>query len=69
MTRMNDNINMVSTIAGSMNDNINMVSTIAGSMNDNINKVSTIAGSMNIRSIVTTSYGSRKTITLRSRKL
>jgi hypothetical protein len=33
ITKMNDNINMDSTIAGSMNDNINMDSTIAGSMN------------------------------------
>jgi hypothetical protein len=48
-TKMNDNINMNSTIAGSMNDNINMNSTIAGSMNDNINMNSTIAGSMNAR--------------------
>jgi hypothetical protein len=47
---MNDNINLDSTIAGLMNDNINMDSTIAGSMNDNINMDSTIAGSMNARS-------------------
>ena len=45
---MNDNINIDSTIAGSMNDNINIDSTIAGSMNDNINIDSTIAGSMNV---------------------
>jgi len=33
ITKMNDNINIDSTIAGSMNDNINIDSTIAGSMN------------------------------------
>jgi hypothetical protein len=33
ITKMNDNINMDSTVAGSMNDNINMDSTVAGSMN------------------------------------
>ena len=33
-TKINDNINMGSTIAGSMGDNINMGSTIAGSMDD-----------------------------------
>jgi hypothetical protein len=29
-TKMNDNINIDSTIAGSMNDNINMANAIAG---------------------------------------
>jgi hypothetical protein len=43
-TKMNDNINMDSTIAGWTNDNINMDSTIAGWTNDNINMDSTIAG-------------------------
>ena len=42
ITKMNDNINMDSTITGSMNDNINMDSTITGSMNDNINMDSSI---------------------------
>jgi histidinol phosphatase-like enzyme len=32
-TKMNDNINIDSTIAGSVNDNINIDSTIAGSVN------------------------------------
>ena len=32
ITKINDNINMDSAIAGSMNDNINMDSAIAGSM-------------------------------------
>jgi hypothetical protein len=32
ITKMNENINMDSTIAGSLNENINMDSTIAGSV-------------------------------------
>ena len=44
VTKMNDSINMDSTIAVSMNDNINMDSTIAVSMNDKINMDSIIAG-------------------------
>ena len=47
ITKMNDNINMDSTIEVSMNDNINMDSTIEVSMNDNINMDSTIEVSMN----------------------
>ena len=37
--KMNDNINMGSTITGSVNDNMNIDSTITGSVNDNINRV------------------------------
>jgi hypothetical protein len=41
-TKMNDNINIDSTITGSMKNNINIDSTIAGSMNDNTNIESTL---------------------------
>ena len=56
--KVNDKINMDSTITGSMNDKINMDSTIRGSMNtlnDKINMNSTITGSMNTCSYLTTS--------------
>ena len=42
LSKMNDNINMDSTITGPVNDNINMDSTITGPVNDNINMDSTI---------------------------
>ena len=45
--KINDNMNMDSTIAGSMNDNMNIDSTITVSINDNMNIDSTIAGSIN----------------------
>jgi hypothetical protein len=51
ITKMDNNINMDSSKAGSMNDNINMDSSKAGSMNDNINMDSSKAGSMNACSI------------------